>query len=92
MDWCDDNGVEYIFGIVGNAVQHGLGCETAVNLKVYGAHAASEGMRGLAEFDYAAGSLRGQREVVAGVEATIRDFDARYIDTSFEDEPRRLPS
>ena len=90
MDWCEDNGVQHIFGLAGNAAQHGLGCETADDLKVYRIHDATERMPGFAEFDYVASSWSRQREVVARVEATMRDIGARYIDTSFEDEPGRL--
>ena len=47
-------------------------------------------MRGFASFDYAAGSWRRKRRVVARLEATTRGFDARYIVTSLTGGPRHL--
>ena len=90
MDWCEDNGVDYIFGLAGNAVLHGLAYETADDLKVRRAEAGAERMRGFTDFAYAAGSWSRERRVVARLEATTRGFDARYIVTSLAGEPRRL--
>ena len=66
MDWCEDNGVDYIFGLAGNAALHRLAYETADDLKVRRAEAGAERMRGFASFDYAAGSWRRKRRVAAG--------------------------
>ena len=90
MDWCEDNGVDYIFGLAGNAALHGLAYETADDLKVRRAEAGTDRMRGFASFDYAAGSWKRERRVIARLEATTRGFDARYIVTSLTGEPRRL--
>ncbi|MDE0334455.1 MAG: IS1380 family transposase [Defluviicoccus sp.] len=90
MDWCEDNGVDYVFGLAGNAVLHGLAYETADDLKVRRAEAGAERVRGFADFAYAAGSWSRERRVVARLEATARGFDARYIVTSLAGEPRRL--
>ena len=84
------NGVDYIFGLAGNAALHALAYETADDLKVRRAEAGVDRMRGLASFDYAAGSWRRQRRVVARLEATPLGFDARYIVTSLEGPPRHL--
>ena len=32
MAWCEDNGVDYIFGLAGNSVLHGLAYEVADDL------------------------------------------------------------
>ena len=90
MDWCEDNGVDYIFGLAGNAALHALAYETADDLKVRRAEAGADKMRGFAAFDYAAGSWKRERRVVARLEATARGFDARYIVTSLGGEPRHL--
>ena len=90
MDWCEENGVGYIFGLAGNAALHALAWEAADDVRVRRAEAGAERMRGFAEFDYAARSWRRKRRVVARLEATARGFDARYIVTSLEGEPRRL--
>ena len=90
MDWCEDNGVDYIFGLAGNAALHALAYQTADDLKVRRAEAGVDRMRGFADFAYAAGSWRRKRRVVARLEATPRGFDARYIVTSLAGEPRHL--
>ena len=90
MDWCEDNGVDYIFGLAGNAALHRLAYDVADDLKVRRAEAGADRMRGFAEFDYAARSWRRERRAVARLEATTRGFDARYIVTSLRGEPRRL--
>ena len=49
-----------------------------------------EHLRGFAGFDYAAGSLRRKRRVIARLAATPRNFDTRYIVTSLAGEPHHL--
>ena len=90
MAWCEANGVDYIFGLAGNAALHGLSYQAGDDLKVRRAETGVDRMRGFAEFDYAARSWRRQRRVVARLEATTRGFDARHIVTSLTGEPRRL--
>ncbi len=90
MDWCEANGVDYIFGLAGNAALHNLSYQAGDDLKVRRAEAGADRMRGFADFAYAARSWNRQRRVVARLEATTRGFDARYIVTSLTGEPRRL--
>ena len=90
MAWCEDNGVDYIFGLAGNPVLHRFAYGVADDLKVRRAEAGAEKMRSFAAFDYAAGSWNRERRVVARLEATARGFDARYIVTSLGGEPRHL--
>ena len=90
MAWCEDNGVDYIFGLAGNAVLHALSDETGENVRARHAEAGTDRVRSFADFDYAAGSWNRKRRVVARLEATTRGFDARYIVTSLTGEPRRL--
>ena len=94
MAWCEDNGVDYIFGLAGNAVLHALADETADetadDIKLRHAETGADKVRGFADFSYAAGSWDRQRRVVARLEATARGFDARYIVTSREGAPRHL--
>ena len=90
MGWCEDNGVDYIFGLAGNAALHALAYEVGDDLKVRRAETGADKVRGFASFDYAAGSWRRKRKVVARLEATPRGFDARYIVTSLDGEPRSL--
>ena len=90
MAWCEDNGVDYIFGLAGNAVLHALAGETGEKVRARHAEAGGDKVRGFADFAYAAGSWNRARRVVARLEATTRGFDARYIVTSLEGEPRHL--
>ncbi len=90
MDWCEDNGVDYIFGLAGNAALHALAYQTADDLKVRRAEAGVDRMRGFADLAYAAGSWNRERQVVARLEATARGFDARYIVTSLGGDARHL--
>ena len=90
MAWCEENGVDYIFGLAGNPVLHRFAYGVADDLKVRRAEAGADRMRSFAAFDYAAGSWNRERRVVARLEATARGFDARYIVTSLGGEPRHL--
>ena len=90
MAWCEENGVNYIFGLAGNSVLHRFAYDVADDLKVRRAEAGAEKMRSFDAFDYAAGSWNRERRVVARLEATARGFDARYIVTSLGGEPRHL--
>ena len=90
MAWCEANGVDYIFGLAGNAALHGLAYDAGDDLEVRRAEAGADKIRGFASFDYAARSWRRKRRVVARLEATARGFDARYIVASLAGDPRHL--
>ena len=72
MAWCEANGVDYIFGLAGNAALHRLAYGVADDVRVRRAEAGAERLRGSASFDYAAGSWDRERRVVARLEATPR--------------------
>ena len=72
MAWCEENGVDYIFGLAGNPVLHRFAYGVADDLKVRRAEAGAEKMRSFAAFDYAAGSWNRERRVVARLEASAR--------------------
>ena len=90
MAWCEENGVDYIFGLAGNRVLHALAYDVADDLKVRRAEAGADRMRTFAAFAYAARSWSRKRRVIARLEATARGFDARYIVTSLSGEARHL--
>ena len=90
MAWCEENGVDYIFGLAGNRVLHALAYDVADDLKVRRAEAGVDKMRAFVAFPYAAHSWRRERRVIARLEATTRGFDARYIVTSLTGEARHL--
>ena len=90
MAWCEENGVDYIFGLSGNAVLHSLVETQADDLKACHVAGEAEKMRRFTAFTYAARSWKCERHVVARLEASVRGFDARYIVTSLGGEARHL--
>jgi hypothetical protein len=90
MAWCEDNGVDYIFGLSGNRVLNAKAAAVADDLKVQRAEGGADKMRAFTSFAYAAKSWKRQRHVVARLEASTRGFDARYVVTSLRGEDRHL--
>ena len=90
MAWCEDNGVDYIFGLSGNGRLDALAAAVADDLRVRRAEAGAEKMRAFTSFAYAAKSWKRERHIVARLEATIRGFDARYLVTSLPGDARRI--
>jgi len=84
MAWCDENGVDYVFGLAGNDVLHAKVRAIADDLCVRRAEAGEEKHRTWTEVRYAAKSWTKPRRVVARLEATPQGFDARYIVTTLE--------
>ena len=82
MDWCDDNGVKYIFGLGPNktlakkvfAKLHDVCLQRAVGQQ--------DKVRGFAETRYAAKSWSRPRRVLARLEATKKGADVRYVVTN----------
>ena len=90
MDWCEENGVDYVFGLAGNDVLHARVRGVADDLCVRRAEAGEEKRRTWAPFDYAAKSWAKPRRVIARLEATAQGFDARYIVTTIAGSARHL--
>ena len=90
MAWCEDNGVDYIFGLSGNGRLDALAAAVAEDLKVRRAEAGAEKMRAFTSFAYGAKSWQRERHIVARLVASTRGFDARYIVTSLKGEDRHL--
>ena len=88
--WCEQNGVDYIFGLAGIRTLHALAYEIADDLKVRRAETGGDRMRAFAAFAYAARSWSRECRVVARLEASARGFDVRYIITSLKSDPRHL--
>jgi hypothetical protein len=90
MTWCENNGVDYIFGLPGNVVLDRLVEPAADDVRVRRAESQAEVLRGFAETRYAAKSWDQQRRVVARIEASAshaddmlrRGIDIRYVVTS----------
>ena len=82
MTWCEQNGVDYVFGLAGtkplarkvDEVSDAVRTERAVDNKAV--------VRGYTETRHAAGSWHRERRVVARIEATEQGLDIRYVVTS----------
>jgi hypothetical protein len=89
MDWCDDKGLDYIFGLAGNAVLHrDPGIVTVADaLCVKRAEHKAPVLRryaetSYAETSYAAKSWKHERRVAARIEASTLGLDIRFVVTS----------
>lgn len=92
MDWCEDHGVSYVFGLAGNAVLADVAAPLAEDAAVRRARArcANRKVRRYAELRYAAKRWRQARRVVARVEASTQGSDVRFVVTNLAEEPKRL--
>lgn len=90
MAWCEQNGVDYVFGLAGNDVLRAQLRAVADDLCVRRAESGEEKRRTWAETSYAARSWARQRRVVARLEATTLGLDTRYVVTSLAGSARHL--
>ena len=82
MAWCEGNGVDYIFGLPGNAVLDRLVEAAADDVRVRRAEGEAPVVRRYTETSYGAKSWRCQRRVAARIEATTNGLDIRYVVTN----------
>ena len=103
MEWAEDNGTGYIFGLAGNAALDALVAETADNLRFHHAKSSETKLRTYASFTYQASSWDRPRKVVARLECSLQpdgqegtatgmrqEVDIRYIVTSLEGTAQHL--
>ena len=84
MEWCDENGIDFIFGLPGNAVLDRAVDETADDIRTRRALDQKPCVRGFAETSYQAKSWKTDRRACARIEATTKGFDIRFVVTSIE--------
>jgi hypothetical protein len=82
MAWCEANGVDFIFGLPGNAVLARLFEAAADDVRVRRAEAKAPVLRRYAETRYGARSWGCKRRVAARIEATTLGLDIRCVVTS----------
>jgi hypothetical protein len=91
MDWCEENGVFYSFGLAGNpalaALAAPLNDDAATRRALKG---AAGKLRRYGSFAYAAKGWRKERRVVVRVAASEQGADTRFVVTNLADRPRRL--
>jgi len=96
MEWAENDGADYIFGLAGNPALDALMAETANNLRFHHANSNQPKLRTYASFFYQAGSWDRPRKVVARLECSLQpdtggeitstgmrqEVDIRYVVTS----------
>jgi Transposase DDE domain group 1 len=103
MEWAEDNGNDYIFGLSGNTTLDALVAETADNLRFHHSRSSTPKLRTYASFTYQAGSWNRPRKIVARLECSLQpdaraDFgpglrqevDIRYVVTSLKGSAQHL--
>ena len=94
MEWAEDDGADYIFGLAGNAALDAFVAEAADNLRFHHAMSSKAKLRTFACFTYQAGSWKCPRKVVARLECSLQpvdgetgmrqEVDIRYVVTSLK--------
>ena len=82
MDWCDTQGIDYVFGLPGNAVLTRAVEVAADHIRTHRAETANPCLRGYAETRYAARSWKTERRACARIEATTLGLDIRFVVTN----------
>src|SRR5246127_2574454 len=103
MEWAEDDGVDYIFGLAGNAALDALVAGIADNLRFHHAKSSQTKLRTYASFTYQAGSWTRPRKVVARLECSLQpdtggttsigmrqEVDIRYVVTSLKGSAQHL--
>jgi hypothetical protein len=103
MEWAENDGADYIFGLAGNRALDALMAETADDLRFHHAKSNQPKLRTYASFTYQAGSWDRARKVVARLECSLQpdagegtatgmrqEVDIRYVVTSLEGTAQHL--
>lgn len=91
LDWLEDNGFFYVFGLAGNDTLDSLVAPFAEDAAVRRALAGAKGkLRRYAALAYTAGSWRRRRRVIARIETSDRGCDVRFVVTNLAAKPKRL--
>ena len=84
MTWCEDNDVDYVFGLPGTKPLSKKVDESADAVRTERALADKDVVRGYAETRHRAGSWSSERRAVARIEATRLGLDIRFIVTNLD--------
>jgi Transposase DDE domain group 1 len=79
MAWCEENGIDFIFGLPGNAV-----LDRADDIRTRRALDQKPCLRGFAETSYRAKSWNKERRACARIETTTKGLDIRFLVTSLQ--------
>lgn len=89
LGWCERNNVGYILGLAQNSRLNAL-TETLQAQAQTAFEASGEKQRHFGELNYAAGTWRRPRRVLAKAEHTAKGRNPRYVVTTLEGEPKAL--
>jgi Transposase DDE domain group 1 len=97
MEWAEEDGSDYIFGLAGNAALDAMMAEAADNLRFHHARSRQAKLRTYASFTYQASSWKRPRKVIARLECSLQpdagettstgmrqEVDIRYVVTSLK--------
>ncbi len=84
MEWCEENGIDFIFGLAGNGVLDRAVDESADDIRTRRALDQKPCLRGFAETNYRAKSWNKERRACARIEATTKGLDIRFVVTSLQ--------
>jgi hypothetical protein len=82
MGWCEENGIDYLFGLSGNEVLARAVDAAADDIRTRRALDGKPCLCGFAETRYQAKSWKKERRACARIEATTKGLDIRFIVTS----------
>jgi hypothetical protein len=82
MAWCEDNGIDFVFGLPGNALLAGAVEEARRRHPHPPRPRPKAHLRGFAETRYQAKSWKRERRACARIEATTKGLDIRFVVTS----------
>jgi hypothetical protein len=84
MTWCEDNNIDYVFGLAGTTPLSKKVDETADAVRTERALDDKAVVRGYAETRYRAKSWTRERRAVARIEATMLGLDIRFVVTNLD--------
>jgi hypothetical protein len=84
MQWCEENRIDFIFGLPGNAVLARAVDEAADDIRTHRAIDQKPCVRGFAETIYRAKTWKTDRRACARIEATTKGLDIRFVVTSLK--------
>ncbi len=91
LDWCEDNGIGYIFGLVTNQALQVMVARRAADAVRHRRQAGGEiKLRRYANLRYAARTWRRQRRVIARLEVSAEGSDNRFVVTNLDGKARAL--
>ena len=82
MDWCEGQGIDYVFGLSGNGLLAAGVDGAADDIRTRRALGQTPVLRGYAETLYGAASWKKQRRACARIEATVLGLDTRFVVTN----------